>query len=142
MSRISSVFLLWTVACSATDDRKTTVVDCHALVCPEPTDIALAKDIYAEEFPEFDPAEPITAEWHAPGEVFRFFYDDQDRKHAVIAETPGGHYTRLSSFQALADELPRMQDWREGQRDDAREFIDEDKIRRVKARFTETFPIP
>lgn len=104
--------ILWLSACSSTTGAPGGIeVDCHALECPTPGDVADGVAIFLGHAPL--PLEPtITAEWHAVGETFGGWEDDEGRWHHIIALTVTPDRVMVSSFHALAWELMHVSHWR------------------------------
>lgn len=95
------------LACGLRVPDPAPLVDCRALACPADAEAYRALDLFTVVREDFDPTAPLTIEWHAPGEVLRI--EDGLR---VLAETPSGHLTRVSSFALLAHELMHVHYWR------------------------------
>lgn len=93
-------------------------VDCWAVVgCPTNADLRDGLRVFAEVFPEFDPAATLVVEWYAEGHALRKETDSEGRTAYTIGEAPSDALARVTGWDVLAHELVHVQDWREGEVD-------------------------
>lgn len=93
-------------------------MDCHYLACPSEDDMDDAYVIF-DEHASLESVAPLVVEWHAPGETFGG-WSDENGDHVIVGLTVNRDLVQVSSWPLLAHELMHVHHWRDsGNPDDA-----------------------